>query len=164
MVDILIFTGSIREGDFTLYIQSLRNLLDHYHYARWLTVHVFDLISLNITRPDIDQRFEKRLFSFSKTKPPFSRMALDQVHEQNNKTTYKSPQWCQFYVKHPRWIGKDTMGGLLTWNWKDRWMCCKIPIKCVTLWDIARTTKHSEAISYQMLIVSTMQFHSTHLK
>ena len=53
-LEILAFLRSIREGNFTLYVQSLRNLLkwlfifDHIHYARWLTIHVFDLISLPI--------------------------------------------------------------------------------------------------------------------
>ena len=70
---------------------SLRNLLkcffalDHIHYARWLTIHVFDLISLPITHCSTYQEMLKGFFSFAKTKRPFSRMAFDQVHEQNNK-------------------------------------------------------------------------------
>ena len=59
--------------------------LDHTNYARWLTVHVFDLMSLPITHPDVYQQMLKGFFSFAKTKRPFSRMALDQIHEQNNK-------------------------------------------------------------------------------
>ena len=46
---------------------------------------MFDLISLPPTHPDIYQQMLKGFFSFAKTKRPFSRMALDQVHEQNNK-------------------------------------------------------------------------------
>ena len=90
-IDILVFIRSIREGNFCLYVQSLRSLLkwffalDHYNYSRWLTVHVFDLISLPTTFPDLYQQMLKGSFSFAKTKRPFSRMALDQVHEQNNK-------------------------------------------------------------------------------
>ena len=59
--------------------------LDHTNYARWLTIHVFNLISLPITHPDVYQQMLKGFFSFAKTKRPFSRMALDQVHEQNNE-------------------------------------------------------------------------------
>ena len=90
-IEILVFVRSIREGNFHLYVQSLRNLLkcffalDHTNYARWLTIHVFDLIPLPITHPDVYQQMLKGFFSFAKTKRPFSRMALDQVHEQNNK-------------------------------------------------------------------------------
>ena len=70
---------------------SLRSLvkwffaLDHYNYARWIAIHVFDLISLPITYPDVYQEMLKGSFSFSKSTRPFSKMALDQVHEQNNK-------------------------------------------------------------------------------
>ena len=90
-IEILMFVRSIREGDFSLYVQCLRKLLkwffalDHIHYARWLTVHVFDLISLPITYPDVHEELLKGFFCFAKTKRPFSRMAFDQVHEQNNK-------------------------------------------------------------------------------
>ena len=90
-IEILVFVSSIREGNFHLYVQSLRNLLecffalDHTNYARWLTIRVFDPISLPITHPDVYQQMLKGFFSFAKTKRPFSRMALDQVHERNNK-------------------------------------------------------------------------------
>ena len=90
-VEILIFVRSIREGNFPLYVQSLRSLVkcffsfDHYNYSRWITVHVFDLISLPITHPDVYHQMVQGSFSFAKSKRPFSRMALDQVHEQNNK-------------------------------------------------------------------------------
>ena len=50
-IEILVFIRSTREGNFHLYVQSLRNLLkwffalDHTNYARRLTTHVFDPIS-----------------------------------------------------------------------------------------------------------------------
>ena len=75
--EILVFLRSIREGNFHLYVQSLRNLLkcffalDHTNYARWLTIHVFDLIPLPITHPDVYQQMLKGFFSFAKTKRPF---------------------------------------------------------------------------------------------
>ena len=47
--------------------------------------NVFDHISLPTSHPDVYQQILKGFFSFAKTKRPFSRMALDQVHEQNNK-------------------------------------------------------------------------------
>ena len=82
-----------KSPNFPLYVQPLRNLLkcffalDHTNYARWLTSHVFDLISLPTTHPDVYQQMLKGFFSFAKTKRSFSRMVLDQVHEQNNKIT-----------------------------------------------------------------------------
>ena len=76
-IEILVFVRSIREGNFHLYVQSLRNLLkcffalDHTNYARWLTIHVFDLISLPTTHPDVCQKMLKGFFSFAKTKRLF---------------------------------------------------------------------------------------------
>ena len=90
-IEILVFVRSIREGNFHVYVQSLRNLsecffaLDHTNYTRWLTILVFDLISLPITHPNVYQQMLKGLFNFAKTKRTFSQMALNQVHEQNNK-------------------------------------------------------------------------------
>ena len=43
-------------------------------------------MSLPITYPDVYQHMVRGCFTFPKTNHPFSRMALDQVHEQNNKT------------------------------------------------------------------------------
>ena len=71
-IEILVFVCSIREGNFHLYVQSLRNLLecffalDHTNYARWLTIHVFNPILLPITHPDVYQQMLKGFFSFAK--------------------------------------------------------------------------------------------------
>ena len=87
---ILIFIRSIRESNFALYISSLRSLmkwffaLDHYNYARWLSVHIHDLLKLEYSIPDVFQNFQKGHFAFQKSLREFSNIALDQVHEQNN--------------------------------------------------------------------------------
>ena len=86
-VSILVFIRSIREGNFTLYKQSLWSLmkwyfaLDHYNYARWLTVHLFDLTCLEFTCPDIYNEFMKGNFTYQKTRAKFSKMAPDQNNE-----------------------------------------------------------------------------------
>ena len=55
-IEILVFARSIREGNFHLYVQSLRSLLkrffalDQTSYARWLTIHMFNLIQANAQR------------------------------------------------------------------------------------------------------------------
>ena len=59
--------------------------MDHYHYARWGSVHVFDLVYLHITCPDIYKQFMAGNVSIQKTTRQFSRMAPDQLHEQNNE-------------------------------------------------------------------------------
>ena len=58
--------------------------MDHYNYARWLSVHLFDLVQLQYTLPDVYEHFNKGHFTFQKTRSQFSSITLDQVHEQNN--------------------------------------------------------------------------------
>ena len=66
-LSILVSIRSIREGNFTLYKQSLWSLmkwyfaLDHYNYERWVTVHLFDLMCLEFTCPDIYNEFRDTL-------------------------------------------------------------------------------------------------------
>ena len=71
-LDTLIFLRSIREKNFHLYVLSLKKLikryfsLGHYHYARWLSVHLYDLMHLHFTCPDVYNAFSAGMFSFSK--------------------------------------------------------------------------------------------------
>ena len=90
-IEMLIFIRSFREGNFQLYFESLLSLLkwyfaiDKYNYARWATVHWFDLAKLQDVCPSIYSEMTNGYFLFQKTNRKFSRMALDQIHEQNNK-------------------------------------------------------------------------------
>lgn len=51
-LQVMIFVRSLREGDFKLYIESLSQLvpwffsLDHTNYARWIPVHLRDMVTL----------------------------------------------------------------------------------------------------------------------
>ena len=89
---VLVYIRSIREGDFQVYIESFISIakwyfaLDRYNYARWGTVHCFDLMLLQQNCPDICEQFPIRKFFILKICSEFSRIALyHQVHEQNNK-------------------------------------------------------------------------------
>ena len=90
-IDILLFIRSIRESNFHLYVLCLKKLMkwifamNHFHYARWLSVHLFDLVHLHLECPDVFEAFSNGKFSFDKTTRGFSSMALDQLHEQNNE-------------------------------------------------------------------------------
>lgn len=89
---ILMFIRSERERDFPLYVQVLKSAMkyifafNHYNYARWLTVHVDDLMKLEEVCPDVYKEFCSGNFVVRKTTNPFSAIALDQAHEQNNAT------------------------------------------------------------------------------
>ena len=86
-INILLFIKSIRESNFPLYVLSLQKLvkwkfaLDHYNYARWISVHLFDLMTLSSTCPDVYKCFMEGNFSFQKTNRVFSKIAIDQVHD-----------------------------------------------------------------------------------
>ena len=90
-LQILVYVRSICSGNFILYVQTLYAFLkwffamDKYNYARWATVYWFDLKVLMFTSPDVFNELMKGHFSFAITDKPFSRMGLDQLHEQNNK-------------------------------------------------------------------------------
>ena len=60
-------------------------IYEHYNYAHWLTIHWFDLYTSEMKYPDVYNFFSKGNFSFQKSHREFSRLGLDQIHEQNNK-------------------------------------------------------------------------------
>ena len=82
----LVFVRSIREGNFPLYITALRALapwffaLDHTHYSRWLPVHIRGMTTLHEQLPE----FDRGSFVVHKSTRPFSAIAIDHAHEQNN--------------------------------------------------------------------------------
>ena len=89
-IHILIFIRPLRECNFQLHLAVSRYLialyfsLDHCNFSRWLYVHLFDLLHLQINSPDLFNYFSDRFFTFQKTLSELSRMTLNQVHEQYN--------------------------------------------------------------------------------
>lgn len=87
---VLIFVRSIREANFLLYIDALSKLvpwffsLDHINYARWIPVHLRDMVNLHRNHPHIFNEFIKGNFTVKKTFNRFSALPIDQAHEQNN--------------------------------------------------------------------------------
>ena len=58
--------------------------LDHYNYAGWIRVHLFDCKPLKFTAPDVFQAFMNACFTFQKASTEFPTIPLDQVQGQNN--------------------------------------------------------------------------------
>ena len=85
-IHILIFIRALRKSNFELYVVSLKSLkkwffaLDHYNYARWLSVHLLDLLSLENSLPRIYQNFKDRHFPFQKSNRNFLALPFNQVH------------------------------------------------------------------------------------
>ena len=86
----LVFVRSLREGNFPLYIIALRALspwffaLDHKHCSRWVPVHIRDMTTLHERLPDVAKEFDRGSFVVHKSTRPFSAIAIDHAHEQNN--------------------------------------------------------------------------------
>ena len=77
LIQILIFVRSIRAGDVLLFTQVLTKLMkwyfifDHVHYARWLSVHLFDLLTLHVKYPDVYSCLLRGSFVFQKSSREF---------------------------------------------------------------------------------------------
>ena len=110
-MDYLTFLRSIRSADFKLYVASLKKILpwiflfDHFHYARWLTIHHHDMEVLKDINPQIYEEFVTNgNFVVNRTQNRFSSMGLDQHHEQLNKdvkglykvSKFQGPFWYYF--------------------------------------------------------------------
>ena len=72
-------------------------------------MHCFDLMLLQFTMPEVYNEFKKGNFTFQKTNSNFSRVAIDQVHEQNNKVIKSSGG-----AKHLLNVCDDS--GLIRWE------------------------------------------------
>ena len=90
--DYLVFIRSMSEGNFKLFVKILISLIkwfsifDHYSYARWISMHIQDLLSLPSTCPPLDQEFERGNFGVQISGRQFSQIHYNQSHKQSNKT------------------------------------------------------------------------------
>ena len=86
----LVYVRVIREGEFTLYVDALTKIvpwffaLDHTNYARWIPVHLTDMVTLKDVHLKVFAEFLKGNFVVKKTAHRFSAIAIDQGYEQNN--------------------------------------------------------------------------------
>ena len=87
---IFLLIRSFREGNFDLYREALSELIPYFfannnvNYARWLPVHLRDMMSLEYSHPEVAREFHRGNFAVHKSKRDFSAMAIDQAHEQAN--------------------------------------------------------------------------------
>ena len=75
---IFILIRSFREGNFTLYREALSGLIPYFfannsmNYARWLPVHLKDMMSLEQQHPEAAREFHKGKFVVYKSRREFS--------------------------------------------------------------------------------------------
>lgn len=92
MMELSIFTliRSFREANFGLYCDALTELIPYFfsnnnvNYARWLSIHIRDMLALEKQHPDVLKEFCAGNFVVHKSNRRFSSMAIDQAHEQAN--------------------------------------------------------------------------------
>ena len=54
---------------------------DHVHYARWLSIHHYDMEMVKETNPEIHKEFDdNENLIVKRTQNQFSKMAIDQCH------------------------------------------------------------------------------------
>ncbi|KAJ8353458.1 hypothetical protein SKAU_G00210250 [Synaphobranchus kaupii] len=91
-MELVIFSliRAFREANFTLYCQALSELIPYFfannnvNYARWLPVHLRDMLTLHQIHPELALEFHNGRFVVHKSSWEFSAMAIDQAHEQAN--------------------------------------------------------------------------------
>ncbi|CAG9762637.1 unnamed protein product [Ceutorhynchus assimilis] len=87
---LLSFLRALRLGNFTEYTESLLRMIpwffafSHSNYARWISVHVKDLLELETKLPNVYCEFMLGNFVVHKSGCIFSAVGIDQAHEQNN--------------------------------------------------------------------------------
>lgn len=87
---ILSLVRSFREANFNLYCETLNGLIPYFfannnvNYARWIPVHLRDMLSLEQCHPQVAREFNNGNFVVHKSHRAFSALAIDQAHEQAN--------------------------------------------------------------------------------
>lgn len=86
-LNILILIPSFREGNFRLYCEPLFELVPYFfannnvNYARWLPIHLRDMMCIEEQQPEVAGEFHKGNFVVHKSDKAFSAVAIDQAHE-----------------------------------------------------------------------------------
>ena len=87
---IFLLIRSFREANFSLYCQSLAELIpyvfanNNVNYARWLPINYRDMVTLEQKHPQLAHDFQNGKFVIHKSSRQFSAIAIDQAHEQAN--------------------------------------------------------------------------------
>ena len=99
-IDYLLFLRPIRSFKIKLYVESIGMFLpwvfalDHVHYARWLSIHHYDVEMLKDTNLEVFQEFSVHgNFTVVWAKNKFSKMDLDQRHEQLHEDFKGKQSW-----------------------------------------------------------------------
>ena len=113
---VMSFICSIHSGDFNLYKTTISLLMpcffafNHTHYARWLSVHLCDMLQLQETNAEVFRHFNEGHFVVAKSKRAFSSRGIDHAHEQNNK--YVKGDGVRLYFNSDQFFIQTRFNGL----------------------------------------------------
>ena len=88
---VFLIIRSFREANIDLLVASLELMvplffsLDHVHYPQWVSVFIQDLKLLPVKLPSLYDEFKKGNFVVNNCGNSFSKIAMDQAQENNNK-------------------------------------------------------------------------------
>ena len=85
-------------------------VLYHTNYARWMPVHIRDMVSLSTINQEAAMEFMNGNFTVRKTSRVLSFMALEQAHEQNNAAV-KSDGGAVGLTQSPSALGRWMIAG-----------------------------------------------------
>lgn len=90
-----------RSGDWNLHVQTVKKIqplfqvMDRNNYARWCSLYLSDIISLEKTHPELynESYMISGKFTLSRSETPFTSVAPDQGLEQTINRSNKSTAW-----------------------------------------------------------------------
>ena len=112
---VISFVRSIRSRDFSLYKTTIAQLLpwffafNHTSYARWLSVHLCDMLQLQETNPDVFNHFNEDHFIVRNQNVHFLHLAsttsMNRIINALKETEVKVFLWClfDFSINFSRW-------------------------------------------------------------
>ena len=88
-----------------------------FNYARWISMHIQDLLSLPIKCPQHDQEFERGNFVVQISGRHFSQIYYNQANKQSNKTITSIKGPIDFVnCAIVNWLVTEKMGDCRIWN------------------------------------------------
>ena len=82
-----------------------------------LSVHLYDLMTIPLFCPDVYSEFVKGNFAFQKTGRKFSKISLDQVHEQNSEVI-------KGFGRGNSFLNRECVSGLMRWELSGTEVTC----------------------------------------
>ena len=134
------FMRAQRDGNFLMYLEALGSIvpwmfaMDHFHYARWLSVHVRDLIQLEHECPKVWNEFLKGHFVTQKTSHTTVNAAGKQLFSYGNRKLENIPPSRAALLQHAKhasfqaghvWgqamIADPSLPSPSEWGWQKGW-------------------------------------------